>query len=255
MITNPINLITEEEKEAISKLRTCLNEKWEEGSEKVSQKSTTEESTNSEKLDAIESIESVSHSYNFTDTMILRFYRGRKCDFKRTLRALQRHIQWRHENSVDSITVEDVSSEVNCGKIFLQGRDALDRPCVTILARKHRKDARDLDVMKKAIIFTLEEVIKLSIPEEEKIVIVFDLHEFSFACMDYEVIKILIDILQYNYPETLSVAIILNAPFLFSACWLLIKPWLDPETGTKVIFLNSKNIGNYVTSLPSEVRL
>lgn len=38
--------------------------------------------------------------------------------------------------------------------------------------------------------------------------------------MDYEVLKLLIDILGYNYPETLQTAYVVYAPFLFWACWV-----------------------------------
>ena len=38
--------------------------------------------------------------------------------------------------------------------------------------------------------------------------------------MDYDVVKLLIDILQFNYPETLLTAYVMNAPFLFWACWV-----------------------------------
>ena len=57
--------------------------------------------------------------------------------------------------------------------------------------------------------------------------------------MDYDAVKLIVNILQYNYPETLSVGLILNAPMLFSACWAVIKPWLDPVTAAKCVFVKT----------------
>ncbi len=51
---------------------------------------------------------------------------------------------------------------------------------------------------------------------------------YMYVCMypDYEVVQLLINILQFNYPETLESALIVDSPFLFYACWAVIRPWL-----------------------------
>ena len=130
----------------------------------------------------------------------------------------------------------------------------MNHPVVTICARRHNKDQRDIDVMKKFIIFTLEKALKKAIPDE-KIVILFDLAGFTMSCMDYEVVKMLVNTLQYNYPETLKVALIVNAPMLFSACWILIKSWLDPITASKVSFVNLQQLEQYLDkdSIPMDL--
>ena len=55
-------------------------------------------------------------------------------------------------------------------------------------------------------------------------IIVID--QFGLYCMDYEVVRLLIDILQYNYPETLDKAFIINAPYLFSGKYYIFKTYL-----------------------------
>jgi hypothetical protein len=73
------------------------------------------------------------------------------------------------------------------------------------------------------MIYTIEESLKLSIPTEEKITVLFDLSEFGFYCMDYDAVKMFINILQFNYPEILGLAFIINSPFIFSACWMVCR--------------------------------
>ena len=51
--------------------------------------------------------------------------------------------------------------------------------------------------------------------------------------LDYEVLKLLINILQYNYPETLESALVVDSPFIFSACWAIIRHWLGIPTYLK----------------------
>jgi len=245
--------------------------------------------------------EATTVPYRFTDTALLRFYRGRKGDIEKAHRALVKHLQWRVENEVESITDEDIAVEFDQGKLNVVGFDKHRRPCVFIYARKHNRDKRDLSIIKKYMIKTIgedtmrltlngsggwemqmvaycirmaiqahfplfvsvllcaacvpERTVALTRPEEERLVIVFDLSGFSLQCMDFDAVKLLVDILQWNYPETLSVALIVNAPFIFSACWTVIKLWLDPVTSRKVAFVSSAALSEYLdpSTLPDGV--
>jgi hypothetical protein len=128
----------------------------------------------------------------------------------------------------------------------VEGQDKAGRPVVYIFAQRHDKDNRDISEMKKYIILNLEKALKQTRQDEEKMIIVFDLSGFGLRCMDYEVLKLLIDILGYNYPETLSTAFVVNSPFIFSACWAIIRPWLDPVTAAKAQFIDNKKLLNFI---------
>jgi len=43
--------------------------------------------------------------------------------------------------------------------------------------------------------------------------------------MDYGFVKQLIWLLSRRYPERLGKCLIVNAPFLFTGCWALIRLW------------------------------
>lgn len=175
--------------------------------------------------------------FQFTDTTVLRFYRGRKWDRQKALHGLIKHVEWRHENRVADISEKDVMVEVQKRKIFVEGKDKNGRPLVWVIASRHDSSDRDLDTMRMFIIWTIERAIAANnIDRDERMVLVFDLSYFGLACMDYEVVKLLVDILQINFPDVLEVAYIVNGPFIFNACWAIIKPWLDPVTVDKVNF-------------------
>lgn len=182
--------------------------------------------------------------HQFTDTSILRFYRGRKLDEEKAYRALVRHLEWRKENQVDDINNQTAlfERELNAGKFNINAIDKEGRPTIFIYARKHDKNDRDIEQMKLVIIHTLENVLKKAKPEEERINICFDLTGFTYTCMDYDVVKLLVNILQFNYPDTLAFALVVNSPFLFSACWAIIRPWLDPVTAAKVGFVKKDDL-------------
>lgn len=159
------------------------------------------------------------YSYNFKDITVLRFLRGHKGNSEKAVAFMEKHVKWRLEENVDNIVVEMFQKEHDSGKAVIFGQDKYGRPILYVHARKHNMYDRDIDEVKRAIIYYLEESVRKSKPEEEQICLVFDMYYFGMSCMDYEVVKMLISILQYNYPDVLGQAYIVGAPFIFSACW------------------------------------
>jgi len=191
----------------------------------------------------------------------------------KALNGLKKHVEWREEFHVDALLAGNTSSfarEMQQDKVLVTGHDKLGRPIMTILVRKHDKNNRNLEELRSYIIYTLESAMRRTKPEDEKLVLLFDLTKFGLGSMDYDAVKVracmlprwiglalrgahltaasplssllsiafgqmIVNILQYNYPETLSVALIVGAPMLFSACWAIIKPWLDPVTAAKYV--------------------
>jgi hypothetical protein len=47
-----------------------------------------------------------------------------------------------------------------------------------------------------------------------------------------------LDILQNHYPERMHRAYVCNPPFIFRAFWTLIRPFVDPVTKQKIVFLH-----------------
>ena len=127
-------------------------------------------------------------------------------------------------------------------------------PFIFILLFRHNKDDRDIAELENYIIYLLEEAVKKSVPTEQRINVIFDLTGFSFQCMDYEAVKLLVSILQTQYPEILGIAYVVNAPWVFNACWAIIRLWLDPVTQAKVSFVDDDHIREIMsyTNVPSE---
>jgi len=77
----------------------------------------------------------------------------------------------------------------------------------------------------------------------EQCVTILDLKGSSTSIMSKQVwdfIKLASNLGQDNYPENLGRMFIVNAPFLFSGIWLVIKPWLDDKTKAKITIIGSK---------------
>jgi len=155
-------------------------------------------------------------AYIFTDTACLRFLRGREGNEDEAFEYMQNHDRWRIENNVDSLVAGDAQAK---GKVQRFGRDKSDRPIVVILARRHFKKDRDLEELRRNFIFELEGLIKACDPVQEQLTIIFDLTQFSMKNMDYDLVKMLLDVLEYNYPEILGQSYIVSAVL----CWVEVK--------------------------------
>lgn len=57
---------------------------------------------------------------------------------------------------------------------------------------------------------------------------------------------------QYYYPETMGRFYIINAPYIFTTVWSVVKAWLDPVTREKIQILGSNYIGELAKQIPME---
>jgi hypothetical protein len=86
--------------------------------------------------------------------------------------------------------------------------------------------------------------------------VVADLNGFSPSKnFSLAMVKLMIGILQNNYPERLAYALILNLPAAFRMGWSLIMPFLDERTKAKIHILgpNLKLLQDYIPAAELEV--
>ncbi|KAK7067348.1 hypothetical protein SK128_010312 [Halocaridina rubra] len=167
---------------------------------------------------------------------------------------------WRDEIGVAKITNETPGVKramaTRIAKL-LEGRDKLNRPIIYVAVRNHSFRNRDIDDMTQFIVYMLESACSKCLDDElDNLCILYDMGDFSLQCMDYPLVRVLFDILQAHYPERMGVCIILNAPYIFSACWAIIKPWLDENSAGKIIFVKGDDhLSTYVdpTIIPEDL--
>ncbi|XP_054735557.1 uncharacterized protein LOC129242760 [Anastrepha obliqua] len=155
--------------------------------------------------------------------------------------ALLKTNKWREQYGVSTLgDLDAIKLYANKARV-LRHRDCIGRPVIYIPAKNHNSNERDIDELTKFIVHCLEEACKKCFEEVvDSVCIVFDLAEFSTACMDYQLVKNLIWLLSKHYPERLGVCLIINAPGIFSTIWPAIRQWLDENTAKKVIFVDNE---------------
>ncbi|OUM59368.1 hypothetical protein PIROE2DRAFT_21250 [Piromyces sp. E2] len=185
------------------------------------------------------------------DSVALRFLRARKWNVNRAVKMTTACLQWRIEWNVRALLEvgeQGIDDDVfKTGKAFIFGKDKEDRPLSIVRVRFHNKNTVPLFESEKLTMFLLETG-RLSIkPPVEMCSIVFDMTDFSMTNMDYPYVKFVLHCLQNYYPECLGVCLIVNAPWIFNGCWKIIKPLLDPVVSSKVHFVKTEEMKQYIS--------
>lgn len=209
------------------------------------------------------------------DWLLMRFLRARKYKIPESKLMLENSEKWRKSFEVDKILKTFAfpeSAEVR--KIynrFYHKTDKIGRPV-------YIEQLANLDLKKMFAITDTDRLVKHYVREYEKLVdyrlpactAKYGSHiGQSFTILDLKgvplssfpqvkkVVNELSSVSQDNYPETLGMLFIVNAPTLFAAIWSVVKGWLDENTVSKIHLLGSnyqKQILEHVeaANLPKE---
>jgi len=201
------------------------------------------------------------------DTLLLRFLRARKFDITKAIEMLKAAEEWRKSYEVDSI-IEDFHFEekVVVDKYYPQFYHKVDKDGRPIYIERLGK----LDIKALYAATTQDRILRRLVLEYERFIIerlpacsraaghpvetsctILDLQNVSLSNF-YRVREYVMQatsIGQDRYPECMGKFYIINAPFMFSAVWSAIKPWLDEVTISKIDILGS----NYKTTLLRQI--
>ncbi|CAF4648122.1 unnamed protein product [Rotaria sp. Silwood2] len=181
--------------------------------------------------------------YNNPDVTVLRWLRARKWNVNLALEQLIDTLKWRFQCSVNQLVSKGESElcyeEILTGKTFYIGYDRDGRPIDYVSVKDHIKGQFSSESTEKLTVFSMEIGRKLLQSPIESVTVIFDMTGFSMKNMDYQHTHFILNLLQNHYPESLGLALIVNAPWLFNSCWHIIKLWLDPVVESKFHFINN----------------
>jgi hypothetical protein len=194
-------------------------------------------------------------------------------DVKKAVKSLRAALQWRCDFGVsDLLCAAPVSSarsssslpgddridaltntlriENASGKIYVRGYDRQGRAFMYMRPARENTN-RETDNMRhlvwnleKAIACTARrsrELSKDGVSSLDKINLIIDYDGFKLInAPPLSTSKFTLDILQKHYPERMHRIYCLNPPMVFRAFWSVIKPFVDPVTKEKIVFISSK---------------
>lgn len=80
----------------------------------------------------------------------------------------------------------------------------------------HHKENQPLEIMKLITIYIMETSRVICNYPMDTVCIVFNLENFTLSNMDFDAVKFLVECFQAYYPETLGLACVHKAPWVFS---------------------------------------
>ena len=183
--------------------------------------------------------------------MILRFLIARKMHLAPSLTLLKTAMRWREARRPDLLLTDPdwepkMSREGATGKIYFPGFDRWGRP--VLVFNNQVQNTASVDDQMRFLAWNLEVAIGLMPPGVDKYYIFIHLETFSFFNMPpFQSTRETLLMLCDCYPERLGHCIVYLPPSIFYAFFNTLKPFIDPKTVSKLVFIlgdTSENSAN-----------
>ncbi|PRP82114.1 hypothetical protein PROFUN_10322 [Planoprotostelium fungivorum] len=183
------------------------------------------------------------------EMMHLKFLRARGFNVKVAFDLYTTNLLWGvkfQDIGVKNLTMDMVANEIHSGKCFAYGTDLDGRPCTWVRVGLHKKSKSDSAELERYMAWFFDKS-KLTLkPPIETATVVIDLSGISMDSLDMTAARNLSDMLGQRYPESLGYGLLVDAPWIFSAFWKVLKPFIDPRTIKKIQFVSRKDLSKFV---------
>ena len=196
------------------------------------------------------------------DRTLVRYLRARSWDIAKAYDMLCHSLEWRLKWKPESITADDVKTEMNNkGKMYISSKsDQQGRPIIYMKPGHDNTGPDQRETKIKYLIYMMEKSARRFDTEPalskgaSKCLLLIDYKDTSMSQLvdprTFGISKEVLDILQNQYPERLGNAFIVNPPWIFSSFWKVIYPLIDPVTKEKIKLWSDKKewseLHNYI---------
>eukprot|EP00250_Pteridium_aquilinum_P012917 c21028_g1_i3 orf=188-958(+) len=172
------------------------------------------------------------------DSTCMRFLQARSMHINKAAKMYAHYNTWRASFvPLGHIPAEQVVSELNAGKVALQGFSKKGYPLMIALGCKHYPNKHDLDTFKRFIVHILDKTVASAPPGVERIIVIVDLNHLGFKNVDIKGYIAAFQLLQNYYPERLGALYMINVPKFFHGIWKVVSRFLDKPTKEKIVFV------------------
>lgn len=174
--------------------------------------------------------------------MISRYIRKEKGSTSTALTSLRSTLQWRAAFNISSIVrleepfKSSIRSECS-GKVYVRGMDKEGRAVMYMKPRLENTRTHDANL--QHVVFNLEKACACSSTcGKEGVNLIMDFNGYKLRdAPPMKTSRSFLTVLQSHYPERLHRAYIVNPPMIFRAFWTVVKPFIDPHTKRKIVFV------------------
>lgn len=177
------------------------------------------------------------------DLMLRRFLRARNLDVEKASALFLKYLEWRCTAVPNGFISEtEIKNELSHKEVFTQGFDKLGRPIVVYHPAKHFCSNREMDELKRFVVYILDKLCARMPTGQEKFTCIADLNGWGYSNCDIRGYLASLDILQNRYPERLGKAYLIHVPYIFMKVWKILYQFLDKNTKEKFIFIENKDL-------------
>ncbi|KAK9831872.1 hypothetical protein WJX81_004320 [Elliptochloris bilobata] len=192
---------------------------------------------------------------HITSTELQRWLRAEKYSVDKAGKRLQHHLHWRADYLPQGCVLEEeIRTELDQKKVFLQGCDELGRPVSVVVVNKHLPHCPA--ETKRLIVYCFEASIALSDAQRNPLGLstgIFDLRNIRLENLDAGALRGVFSVLQDHYPERLGVLVMFGAPAVFHGLWMAVLPFIAEETRAKVKFVSEGDMAEALSFIPPDV--
>ena len=120
----------------------------------------------------------------------------------------------------------------------IRGYDRDERAIFFAFPRKKAGTPQMEEAFVDSMLYTMERAVAcseyLSVGRQDQIFCIIDIKGGS--CPPFKNLQAAVGVMQKYYPGRLRRSIVLNAPYIATAMWKMLKPFLDPVTASKFVF-------------------
>lgn len=173
------------------------------------------------------------------DRTYLRYLRARHFDVGLATTMLQTTIQWRRDFDIKSLHdgwEKTIMEENKTGKGYVRGFSRAGN--VLLYLRPKHENTFEHDGNLKHLVYNMERAVSCLEADGrgvEKLILLIDYDGYSLLnAPPMKTSTETLSILQNHYPERLARAYCIRPPWIFSAFWTVISPFIDPVTFQKI---------------------
>lgn len=184
---------------------------------------------------------------------LVRYLRARQWDVQKASEMMRATARWREQFDLQGLRSgkynDTIAMENSTGKMYCRGFDQLGRPIIYMKPRK--ENSTDLVGPVRHLAYCMERAIAcidrqlstgrlcgdINDTRSRKIVLFIDFSEVSLSTAPpISVSRDCVTMLQDHYPERLGQAFIIDHPWVVSAFFKALSPFVDPVTKEKFVF-------------------
>ncbi|XP_031618036.1 motile sperm domain-containing protein 2-like [Contarinia nasturtii] len=181
-----------------------------------------------------------------TNIWLQKFLEQHDLDMKEALKMLWDTCEWRKNYGANDISEKNINMDyIHEGLMFPRNRDIDGKVVLVLKSKQHVRGLRDTEQLLRNFIYWIERLNK----EEnyDTISVFFDLAGTGLKNLDLDYTKQFVHLLKYYYPNNLNYIFVYELPWILNAAFNIIKALLPAKAVASLRFVNSKNLGEYMT--------